>query len=120
MSSRGVRGESGNRKGHRDPGLSKLVCLGEVGWRELRGLVGRKDLGGDEGERWPVIPETVRVDPEERAEGPEAPGSSIEIDLPEEFISWWEVERWDEIFDERLLCDDLSHEGKRTLRKLLS
>jgi hypothetical protein len=30
------------------------------------------------------------------------------------------VERWDEIFDERLLCDDLSHEGKRTLRKLLS
>jgi len=79
-----------------------------------------KKLGGDEVERRPVIPEAVPVDLEERAEGPEAPGSSIEIDLPEEFISWWEVERWEEIFDERLLCDDLSHEGKRTLRKLLS
>jgi hypothetical protein len=83
-------------------------------------MVGQLDLGGDEVERRPDIPEAVPVDPEEQTEGFEASGSSIEIDLPEELISWWEVERWDEIFDERLLCDDLSHEGKRTLRKLLS
>lgn len=83
-------------------------------------MVGQLDLGGDEAERRPDIPDTVPVDPEERQEVEEALGTSIEIDLPEELISWWEVERWDEIFDERLLCDDLSHEGKRTLRKLLS
>jgi hypothetical protein len=83
-------------------------------------MVGQLDLGGDEVERRPDIPEAVPVDPEERQEVEEALGASIEIDLPEELLSWWEVERWDEIFDERLLCDDLSHEGKRTLRKLLS
>jgi hypothetical protein len=79
-----------------------------------------KKLGGDGGERRPVIPKAAPVDQEERAEDPEASGASLEIDLPEELLSWWEVERWDEIFDERLLCDELSHEGKRTLRKLLS
>ena len=83
-------------------------------------MVGQLDLGGDEVERRPVIAEAVPVDPEERQEVEEALGTSIEIDLPEELLSWWEVERWEEIFDERLLCDDLSHEGKRTLRKLLS
>ena len=82
--------------------------------------MGRKDFGGDGDERRPIIPETVPVDLGERQEVEEALGTSIEIDLPEELISWWEVERWEEIFDERLLWGDLSHEGKRTLRKLLS
>jgi len=89
-------------------------------WRELRGLVGRRELNGDEVERRPVIAEAVSGETEERERDEEAVGTSIEIDLPEELLSWWEVERWEEIFDERLLCDDLSHEGKRTLRKLLS
>ena len=83
-------------------------------------MVRGKELGGDGDERRPVIPVPVPVDPEERQEVEEALGTSIEIDLPEELLSWWDVERWEEIFEERLLCDDLSHEGKRTLRKLLS
>lgn len=82
--------------------------------------MGRRELGGDGDERWPVIAEAESGETEERERDEEALNSSIEIDLPEELLSWWEVERWDEIFDERLLCDDLSHEGKRTLRKLLS
>jgi hypothetical protein len=118
--SRAVCDADGNRKGHRDPDLRKLVCFGEEVWRELRGLMKGKKLGGDEVERRPVVPEAVPVDPEERAEDFEVSGTSIEIDLPEELLSWWKVERWEEIFDERLLYDDLSHEGKRTLRKLLS
>jgi hypothetical protein len=91
----------------------------EAEWRELLVWMRGKELGRDEVDRRPVSSEVVLVAPEERAEGVEASGTSIEIDLPEELFSWWEVERWEEIFDERLLCDDLSHEGKRTLRKLL-
>lgn len=83
-------------------------------------MVRGKELGRDEVERRPVIDEAAPDDPEEREQGEEVLSSLIEIDLPEELFSWWEVERWDEIFDERLLRDDLSHEGKRTLRKLLS
>jgi hypothetical protein len=110
---------SGNRKGHGDPPLRKLLCFGEEVWRDLRGVLGREVRGGDGRRRRPAVPEAVCIDLEGREEGSEGPGASIEIELSEELFSWWEVERWDEIYEERLLWGDLSHEGKRILRKLL-
>lgn len=110
----------GNRKGHGDPPLRKLLCFGEEVWRELWGLVGKELRGGDGQRRRPAVCEAAPVDPEEREEDCGPFGISIEIELEEELLPWWEEERWDEILEERLLRDDLSHEGKRTLRKLLS
>jgi len=88
-------------------------------WGELRGLVRKELWGGDGQRRRPTVCETAPLDQEERGEDRGPFGISIEIELEEELLPWWEEERWDEIFEERLLRDDLSHEGKRTLRKLL-
>jgi hypothetical protein len=88
-------------------------------WRELRVLVGKEMRGGDVQRRRPTVCEAAPLDPEEREEDRGTFGISIEIEQEEELLPWWEVERWDEILEERLLRDDLSHEGKRTLRKLL-
>jgi len=41
----------------------------------------------------------------------------LEIDPPEP--TWWELEHWDEIYDERRWWGDLNRETKRDLRKLL-
>ena len=82
-------------------------------------MVGKEIWGGDGQRRRPPVSEIAPRAIENLSDDDEAPSTSLGIELPEELLSWWEMERWDEIFDERVLWGDLSPEGKRTLRKLL-
>ena len=110
---------SGNRKGQGDPLLfvKKLLCFGEGVWEELRGVVEEEGWGGDVSQPAALW----RIQDEQRAEDEgdlaEEDHRCLEIDHPEP--TWWDLEHWNEIYDERRCWGDLSRESQRYLRKLL-
>jgi hypothetical protein len=110
----------GNGKGHRDPSLclKKLLCFGEGTWRELRGLVGRKDRG-----RAAVRLNPQHLEPDideplsfEDEDGLDIPASELRLGIA--LLDWWEVERWHEVNDEWGLWDDPSPETVRVAEAL--
>jgi hypothetical protein len=96
--------------------LKKLLCFGEGVWWELRGVVTKEGWIGDV-RRQP----TLWRDPHGRVSKSEEPlpedHRCLEIESPEP--TWWELEHWDEIYDDRHWWGDLSRETQRELSKLL-
>jgi hypothetical protein len=96
--------------------LKKLLCFGERVWEELRGVVAKGGWG--RAVRRPTCP---RLDQDE---GTAEERESVEADcrcleISQGRMPWWEVQHWDEIYEERRSWSDLSPEDQRTLRKLL-
>ena len=110
----------GNRKGEGDPllCLKKLLCFGEGVWEVLLGVVGKERWGGDVRVRRPASFQ-LGQDDEVPEESGNVEGDHRCLDITQRQLLWWEVEHWDEIYDERRSWGDLSRESQRNLTKLL-
>jgi len=121
---------SGNRKGHRDPPggelrLRKLLCFGAQTWRLLRQL----SAGRRRGERrWGRPRPGVRKERREGAGIRRRPDdtqiiratedrSLLEMPLP--ITLWWEIEHWEDVWDEDLFWGDVSADLRQRLKELL-
>jgi hypothetical protein len=98
--------------------LKKLLCFGEGTWRELRGLVGRKDRG-----RATLRLKVQHLEPEfdeavdaEADDSLDLPASELRLGIA--LLDWWEVERWHEVNNEWSLWDDPSPEAVRIAEAL--
>jgi hypothetical protein len=110
----------GNGKGHHDPPLclKRLLCFGEGTWRELRGLVGRKDRGraAVQLKARPLEPEMDEPLDLEDENSLDLPASELRLGIA--VLNWWEVERWHEVNDEWSLWGDPSPDAVRMARDL--
>ncbi len=113
----------GNRKRHGDPplGLARLVCLGVDGWDELVGVVKASGVyrAVEVVARAVEEPETEELELPAAGSNELSPGYHGIAFEPDAGQAWWEIERWDEIPEERTVWGDLSAQGRRRLKELL-
>ena len=95
--------------------------MGVDGWDELVGVVKASGVY----RAVEVVARTVEEPETEELELPAAGSNELSPGYhgiafePDAGQAWWEIERWDEIPEERTVWGDLSAQGRRRLKELL-
>jgi len=105
--------------------VRKLLCFGADTWRLLRHLSAGR-LRGER--RWGLPRPGVRKERWERAGIRPRPGDTETIrakedrsllEMPPPITLWWDIEHWEEVWDEDLFWGDVSADLRQRLKELL-